>query len=304
MESGNYADACRKFEESQRLDPALGTVLNLADCYEKEGRLASAWSAFVDAQGMALGGGHVDAESVARERASQLAPRLSRLVIEVENAKATPGLEVRRDDAVVGIAQWGAPIPADAGVHIVRASAPGRSSWETQVTLGVDPATVTVRVPVLPPALPPEGQEAAGAGSGGLQGPERTTGRASPDLGSSGSSWSGRKTAALALAGVGLVAGTAAVVEWIRFNDKKSDAEGACPGNYCYSPQYELALAYRDDERTARNLAIVAGAVATASLAGAAILWFSSPKPDETSKVRIFPRAGSHDVAVEVRAAW
>ena len=61
-----------------RCDPALGTVLNLADCYEKAGRLASAWSRFVEAEGMAHAEGHTDAERIARERASKLKTPLRR----------------------------------------------------------------------------------------------------------------------------------------------------------------------------------------------------------------------------------
>src|SRR5579871_2746595 len=50
VDRGDYATACPQFAESQRLDPAPGTLMNLADCEEHLGRVASAWEHFVQAR--------------------------------------------------------------------------------------------------------------------------------------------------------------------------------------------------------------------------------------------------------------
>src|SRR5262245_28423128 len=46
MESGDFSTACQHFAESLRLEPAVGTQLNLGECYERLGRYASALHAF------------------------------------------------------------------------------------------------------------------------------------------------------------------------------------------------------------------------------------------------------------------
>src|SRR6516164_8031146 len=78
---GKYEQACPKFEESQRLDPGIGTLFNLADCWEHIGRTASAWGRFLDVAAQAKMAGQADREKVARERAAMLEPKLSRLTI-------------------------------------------------------------------------------------------------------------------------------------------------------------------------------------------------------------------------------
>src|SRR6185503_8821656 len=79
MTQGKYDEACTKFEGSQKLDAGLGTLLFLADCYEKANRFASAWATFREAESIAAGRGDQGRAQVAKSRYGALEPRLSRL---------------------------------------------------------------------------------------------------------------------------------------------------------------------------------------------------------------------------------
>ena len=133
VKDGKYAVACPKFEESLRLDYGIGTEFNLADCNEKLGKLATAWSGFLSVAAAAKAQNQTQREKVARDRAKALEPRLPKLTIEVPSP-APPGLEVKRDGVVIGSASWGTPVPVDPGSHRITASAPGKQPWEASVS--------------------------------------------------------------------------------------------------------------------------------------------------------------------------
>jgi tetratricopeptide (TPR) repeat protein len=105
MQSKDFAGACPKYAESQRLDPQLGVLLHLADCYEKAGKTASAWASFKDAIEVAArrnaSGVNEPRERIARDRAEALAAKLSRITIKVTKPDLV-GLEVTQDGQVVG----------------------------------------------------------------------------------------------------------------------------------------------------------------------------------------------------------
>lgn len=168
MEAGKYEEACPKFEESQRLAPGIGTQFNLAVCYESLGRIASAWSLYLDVAALAKSTNQGEREKAARQAAAAIEGKLSRLTITAD-AKAPANLEVKRDGVVVGRAQFGTAIPVDPGPHKVTATAPGKKLWETTVTVEKGPSTKEVTVPELeagpPPPPPPPG---GGVTSGGV----------------------------------------------------------------------------------------------------------------------------------------
>jgi serine/threonine-protein kinase len=156
-----YAEACPKLESSQKLDPGIGTLLYLADCYEGLGRVASAWATFRDAAAQAKAAGQGERDRVARQRASQLEPKLYRLTLDV-TAPDTPGLKVQRNDSEVKKAVWGSAVPVDPGTYTITASAPGKKTWTGKVQIPDGPGAQAFAIPALedapaeaPPPPPP-----------------------------------------------------------------------------------------------------------------------------------------------------
>lgn len=153
MERGDYRAACPKFEESLRIQRGIGTLYNLAECYEKLGRTASAWRGFREVQAASEAEGRTDRGMAARERVEKLEPTLVKLRIEVpKNLASVKGLEIRRGESTVSRDEWGVALPVDPGTYRVRASLPGKVDWSATFNAERPGGVVVVRVPELPAA--------------------------------------------------------------------------------------------------------------------------------------------------------
>lgn len=173
MDEKRFAEACEKLAGSQDLDPALGTMLYLADCYEHAGRSASAWALFHEAADTAQRAGQLDRQRIALERASSLEARLSKLEVRVPTARQVPGLEVLVNGALVPKASWNTGLPVDPGATRIEARAPGKKSWTVTLAVAAGPGNQTVEVQKLAdgprPAAPPAGAGAEPARGGSAQ---------------------------------------------------------------------------------------------------------------------------------------
>lgn len=150
LEQRDYAHACVKLEESQRLDPQLGTQLHLGHCYEKQGQLVRAQRAFLDAAAWAAARnaqGHSEPrEKLARERAASIEPQLAQLELRLTNPP--PDLRITLDGAPIERIPWGRALAIDPGEHLLQASARGRSAWRQDFT-AIAGARLVLAIPAL-----------------------------------------------------------------------------------------------------------------------------------------------------------
>lgn len=135
LEKGNLLEACTKLAESDRLAPSGRAVLNLGDCFERRGMVASAYTRFLEAAARAVQANRPDAERHARERAARLEGRLPRVSIVVPKNLATSGLEIKKDGVALPPSSWNTPELADPGTsHTYEANAPGKQTFLGTVT--------------------------------------------------------------------------------------------------------------------------------------------------------------------------
>jgi hypothetical protein len=219
VDQGKVAEGCRKLEESQRLDPGGGTLLNVALCHEKEGRSATAWAEFTEALGIAKKDDRPQRVELAQTHIAALEPTLSRLVIQVPEGSDLPELEIKRDGTSLHRAAWGSPMPVDPGDHLVEATAHGKIAWKHTVTVGAKADTKTIVVPPLENAPTPPPSAVATTPAYVPPPPATRTSNMAP------AGW-----AAMGIGAVGVGIGT---YFGLRAMSQQKDADNACPNDRC-----------------------------------------------------------------------
>jgi hypothetical protein len=276
LDQGHVGPACRKLEESQRIDPGGGTLLNLALCHEREGRAATAWVEFTEALGLAKRDSRPQRIEFARVHIAQLEPVLSRLVIDVSAAADLPDLEVKRDGTFVGRAAWGSPIPIDPGDHVIEATAPGRAPWRQAVVIGARADTQSVLVPALVDAV---AQDSPSSAPSAPVGRPAATPRPAPEVDASSYGSSPRDQAPATPAGVnapawialgvGVAASGLGAYFALHANSLKDDADGNCPNDGCSA----LGATQNSDAIKFANFATASFAVGLVGFGVGAILF-------------------------------
>jgi hypothetical protein len=291
----NYAEACPKLEESQRLDPTAVTQFWLADCYEHVGRTASAWSSFLDLAATARRNGGPKAEErekVAKDRANAIAPKLTQLVISVPDGVKVPGLVIKRDGEAVHSGQWGSPVPVDPGNHTIEATAPGKRTWtKTQDVAGVGQ---TVSIQVDPLSDTPV--EVAAPAPGGAQPPVNVPPKTEPARSSP------LKTAGLVVGAVGIVGLGVGTVFGVMAISKNSSANSdhcgtAFGGTNNCDP---TGISLRSDAVKFGNVSTISFIAGGVLAAGGVGLWLFAP----STSVQAGPTVGNGGAGLTVRGTF
>ncbi|MEO8705775.1 MAG: tetratricopeptide repeat protein [Kofleriaceae bacterium] len=168
LKAGKIAEACDAFVRSQELEASPGTLLNLADCREQQGKTATALNLFLEAAQLATTKNKQDFKVEAERRAKLVKAKLAYITITVAPERQVAGLVIKRNGLAVDRAMWNTPVALDPGDYVVEVSAPRYKVWSS-APQRLGPATklgVVVEALVLEATAEPPPGPASGPGVG------------------------------------------------------------------------------------------------------------------------------------------
>jgi len=301
MEAGSIAEACSKFADSQRLDPAVGTLMHLATCHERMGKLAAAWSEFTDVAAQAHKAGQAEREKYAHDHAVALGSKVPKVVIELSHPPE--GIRMTLDGAPLPLGILGTELPLDPGDHSLEVIAPGMKPWR-QAKLNLAPSAVVTRVRVTLEEDTSQGSISAapgaqtGATSAAPGAQTAATAAAAPEQ-AGNSSNATRRVIGYGLGGLGLVSLVVAVGEEVTSMGRNND-ESKYPAG---STERQTVS---DQASAAQTYAIVFGAVGVATIGAGVYLVLSSRDQAATAggRLSITPLVARGATGATVRFAW
>ncbi len=283
MKQGSFPEACPKLEESERIDPAVGTLLYLGECYERVGKTASAWATFREAASLASTSNQADRARIATGRAQELEPKLSRLSVELSpEVTKIPGVVVKRGQQRLEPSLYGTPLPIDPGDYRIEVTAPGYEAWSAPIKVEAGGANASVRVPALVKAA--EGATPAPVAAPTSDAPLTSNAPAAPRKAEGGLTT--QQTLGVVAGGVGIVGLGLGSYFGIRAISHNSDAESHCPKEGFCSDTTGVDLTNKArDNAAASNIAFAVGA---GLVAVGAVLYLTGGRSD-ADRVAVVP---------------
>ena len=148
LQAQKWAQAKEKLEACLAIEPGIGALQNLGFAEMKLGLMASSWSHYNDALGLAVIRKDNRASGL-REDVRRVEAMLAKLALDVAPENRTNAIEIRRDGVLIVAAAWDTPIPLDPGPHAIEASRSGKRPWTTTVTIEAKPGVTTLKIPAL-----------------------------------------------------------------------------------------------------------------------------------------------------------
>ena len=301
MDEKKFEEAAEKLEQSNRLEPAPGTLLNLGKCYLALGRTASAWSAFRGAAALSAAAGQAKRERFAQAKADALKPGLSTLTVEVPPEARLEGLSITRDGDVVAPALYGQAVPVDPGGFTVVAAAPGKSEWRTEITVGGDGASESVTIPTLTDA--PSDDPAPGPSTvapvarSDAPAPAASSSAPVPERPPGDSDYATQRTLGLIAGAIGVVGFGTSLYLYLDAQSTIDDAN--CPDLECVEGVGDPDL--HEEGRAQETRSLIVGGIGMALVGTGAVLLLTA-SPSESVTVSAGPSIGG--AAVRVRATF
>jgi hypothetical protein len=283
FDDNQFDAACAAFDESERLDPQLGTLLNLAFCEERIGKTATAWHEYNVCAVWAEQRGQHDRQTWALRRALEVGRKVSLVLFDVR--AAVEGYTIEIDGSRVPPSEWGMPLSVDPGEHLVRVSVRGHGSQQLPLHVLEGPVTQTMVLPRL--AVRTETVSTM------------STEEVAPEEPARGGN--GRLVLGLVGIGVGVAGAGVGTYFGVRTFSKKSDARGHCVGTECDA----TGVALQDDAHRSAMASTVAFAVGGASLGLGVWLTLTAPSSStRAARRRIQPLIGPHMAGLGMGGTW
>jgi hypothetical protein len=292
MKQKSYAEACKAFDNSEKLDPQVGTLFNLAECHAHLGKLATAWLEYRDIGQRDTNAGR---KKEANRRAKDLDKRMPKLVLDLASPPAGLAVTINGDDATKTL---GIESPVDLGTVAIRATAPGYAPFETAKTIAVEGKTIhvaielvkggahdttTVTTTVSPPSTQPTTTATTAT---------PTTEPAPIDESHREGSHRQRNGAIIAIAGGGLL--VTGAVFGLRARTDWDNAQTLCPNQQCgTADERTRGDSLVESARTSANVA-TGFVIAGVAVAAVGIYYAVTGKPESStaSSLRVAPTSG------------
>lgn len=279
LEAGRAAQACPKLEESQRLDPGGGTLMNVALCHKAIGKTASAWVEYTEARAQALREGREVRVAEADDQIRALEPTLSRLTIVVApETLALPDLVIKRGGVPVSRAAIDSMI-VDPGTYQIEASAAGKQPYAIEVTVGGDGDRRTVTIPALLAMVEPPRRDV----------PPLVVARAPVPV---------LRFVGITAAGLGFGSLTAGAIAGILALSKQAEADGICPTIRC--TDYDAVSASYQASTAAIVADVTLPAGAGLVLVGALLYFLTPDEPVPAAVTLLSPWLGPEHSGLSV----